>query len=226
MTLKSEALTDQTGNTVFRVELTDKSGIQRVRTISLEDYITLLQGAKVTKGHYVHLKEGFLPEGVRDAFISDQRNYIVSYVVPGRKRAFLYQNGYSQRPKRHVVPYPDLAFILQVSEGHVSIKKVFALKGEELCNYPFGNVSRSGDICMGNIESKDLESSVDSFTDDFFMGVTNNDYFDPRMKNTEGFDQPKLLHKLSGLDKFPDRWLVTKNKNLTDMDREVQSLAA
>ena len=220
----SEAMTDRTGNTLFRVSLSDESGEARVRVISLEDYISLLQGSKKMNNHFVHLKEGFLPAGCRNAYVSDDRNYIVEYVVPGRIRMFLHQNGCNR--KRYMIPYPDLLFVLQVSEGHISVKKVFSLKGDRLCHYPFGNVSSSGEICMGNIDVKGLSESADSFTDDFFSGITNNDYFAPGENISEKWDQQKLLHKLDGLDKFPNRWLIETGKNIADIDSYVQNLAA
>ena len=228
LTMKSEAQTDRLGNTVFSVTLTDPdTGKEEARTISMDDYISLLTGSRVEVLKYINIPSGFLPKGVREASLNSTRSYIVDWVVPGKKRPFYYGRG-DKIAKRYVVPFPTLAFFLDVRDGYVRDKRVFALKegDETLYQYPFGNVGSGGSICMGNIVDKELSESVDNFTDDFFSGVTNDDLWSKDNISVGSWTQPKLLEEASKLDVFPEKWLVRKDSytpaNLKVLDEMVR----
>ncbi len=58
---------------------------------------------------------------------------------------------------------------------------------------------------MGNISLADV--CPESFAEEFFLGVTNDDYYNGG-KVEPKYTQRQLLEKLSELEAFPDRWLV------------------
>ena len=62
---------------------------------------------------------------------------------------------------------------------------------------------------MGNISARDIKK-VSDFSDAFFSGVTNNDYYGDvgNGKVSVKFSQEQLLEKLSEQKTFPDSFLV------------------
>lgn len=210
--LTSTTRTDATGNTVFDVVIRTSDGREKRRSLFLDDYITLLSESKKTKDNYAVIPEGFLPADTIEACVASTSQYDVIWRVHGEKRLMLYGPA-GQEPKAHTVPFPDLIFRLSVDDGIIRTKECYAAKkgDQHLYIYPFGNVATNGGICMGNIYVDELDKRVDSFTDCFFLGITNNDYWSVTDRvNIKGCDwsQAKLIEELEKRDVFPYEWLV------------------
>ena len=204
--LESRLICDQTGHSVFEVTFTSTSGETVRRILTPEDYADLLGASlKETKRNFWRIRKDFLPEGFVDGCISDENNYVVAFKVKGCVRPFLHTSGMYQ------IPFPDLLFIVKMNKGRISGKEVYAMKkgdGDTLYQYPFGNVSTCGSICMGNIETSEIkENGPEMFAELFFLGKTNNDYFGEGSHINAKWSQEQLLQKLDGKKEFPERLL-------------------
>ena len=211
--LKSQTRIDERGNTVFDVTIKTSDGREKKRSLSLSDYILLLSESKKATDEYITLPEGFLPENVIESCVASVHQYDIIWRVKGKKRCFLYRSISSDEPKAYTIPFPDLIFRLHVDNDVIRAKECFASKegDDHLYAYPFGNVSTSGEICMGNIQVTGLSQRVDTFTDDFFLGITNNDYWKISERiNIKGCDwsQQKLVDELTKRETFPSEWLM------------------
>lgn len=214
---KSEALQDMTGHTLFRVIYTQKDGKEIIKTISLEDYLSLLGSSVKEELQYSYIPEGFYPAGYIGGSFADTKNYTAVWKVEARKRTINHT-----RAGRKMIPFPSLVFGLRVDRGYAQ-GRVFALKnGNKLYQYPFGNVSTSGSICMGNISSC-TEEGPQIFEDDFFAGVTNDDYFSPGSHVSLKCSQVDLISKLVDKEKFPDKWLIGSSGNISTVEELVKA---
>lgn len=201
MQLNANTIIDRTGNILFRVSLTEDDGRVISKTLMPESFLELIHNSCTLENRFVHL--GKLPDGYMDASVSSNDTFRILIKVPARKRLLVHTSGH------YYIPFPDLVFYFEVSNGILKQKYVYSLKGEEnLCHYPFGNVSPNGSICMGNISCKDLTmEKIEKIIDSFFSGMTNNDYYKANQNVTVNYSQQVLLEKLSNMDEFPLRWL-------------------
>ena len=203
MNFASQALETETGQTLFRVILKEDSGRELIKTLTVDDYLSLLGSSIRHNLDYSSLPASFFPEGYIHGYIANPENYSMIW----RHSARLHQMNHSVIG-RHLIPFPELVFGLTIKDGYIRDARVFATKGgDDLYQYPFGNVSEAGHICMGNISVQGLNEGPQAFEDDFFAGVTNNDYFKPGSHVTLKCTQEALIKKLEGKDKFPDRYL-------------------
>lgn len=147
-------------------------------------------------------------------------SFWVALFVP----AGLHQYCISQTNEFMQLPYPSLLFVLEVQGGRAKSRLCYAVKddvltdGSILCQYPYGHVSRSGDICMGSCSAiMQNITQADAFVDAFLSGKDAGHYY------TQGaYAKPKVpLRKLVGMVKergeFPKEWLLPlkDNKNHT-----------
>jgi len=167
----------------------------------------------------VRVPVGQLPSGYLDAVVSEKGFDSVTIYVPAQIRAFLLGIG-QKMPLIFNIPMPPMVFRIKSNGVNLhgdccivkgSYEEVYAqyhagkLQGYY---YPFGNVSDSGGICMGNIRVT-MKSMCDAsiFVDAFFDGITNHDYVVRGSRVTVKKGQMELLKALHGKDKFPERWL-------------------
>lgn len=211
MNLKSETVFDKLGNCLMKVRLED-DGFVEEKILPLEKYLAVLGDCTLLKSNEkVHV--GRVPSGYYDARVSadapDTFNAVLVYKE--QKRAMAYGG------KHWVVPFPALAFLFKVRKGILESGYAYALATDEpedqteLFRYPFGNVSRDGKICFGNIKFPKLEklSDADIVSDEFFMGETNGDYFTG--KNAVAYNQAEMLSRLKKEEHFPLEWLTKQD---------------
>ena len=207
-------VTDLTGHPFIRVCMDDK-GKSITRTLTITQFIDMLGGSTTEERNYVLLKDNFFPKTQKAVWFSDYENYSCVWEEPAKNRLLILKTALGD--KHFHVPFPKLVFKITVKNGQVTGKSCFAMKdgSSKLFKYPFGNVSPDGGICMGNISAKEMKC-VSEFSDAFFMGVTNNDYYGStgNGKVAVEFSQEQLLDKLSELKTFPDNFLV-EYKGLT-----------
>ncbi len=205
---------DRAGNEFLQVQIKGSDGIETVRTLTVHQFCQAL-GESLIDDVVIHkMRKDFFPKTAVESYFGDYQNYTCIWEVEPKKRVFVFSNG-----RHYHIPYPRLVFKLVVRKGRVLKKECFALKGKrqkKLCRYPFGNVSSSGSICTGNIDLSRIET-VEDFSDEFFLGVTNNDYFNSCSKVSVGYTQEQLLDKLEKLDEFPEKWLVEDGKSMKDI---------
>lgn len=208
MTAKSVQNTQ--GQTLFHVEMKNTETKEMVvKNISTEDYVLLLQKSGIKREEKVRVRGSLLPKGYIDGAFT-QNGFDVVWREEGKQRLFVTTYG------RYMIPYPDLIFAISVRNGRVMQDYVFAAVGDTLYNYPFGNVSSSGSICMGNIDTSCAATDIGSFAEEFFLGETNHDYVDSE-KIKPAWSQKQLLEKLQGKKAFPKKWLVEADVQLNEL---------
>lgn len=210
--IKSEIVYDSLGNSLFRVTVTNEDKTVTEKTISYLDYMKLL-GDSGFEDRNSYISIGPLPKGYVNAKlnISNPGTFKVMVFYPGEKRAFCYGNYH------YFVPFPPLVFTFDCVNGSIRSHHCYATCTDSLTPdtplmmYPFGNVSDTGSICMGNIETKQLTAicDIDGVVESFFMSETNNDYYSS--KNT--LPQEQLIQKIKDLQLFPVELLKPDSKN-------------
>jgi len=205
-------ITDKTGRSFMRTTMVGDDGIEVIKILTIPQLVKILGSALEEQVSLVKVKKDFFPKKAIETYFADYSNYTCIWEVPGKIRTFVFSNG-----RHYHIPYPKLCFKLVVRQGRIISKSCFSLKGasKTLYYYPFGNVSANGEICMGNI-GLELEK-VENFSEEFFMGVTNNDYYSSIKRIVPEYSQEQLLEKLSKLDKFPEKWLVPTDMTLDDI---------
>ncbi|AOZ97855.1 hypothetical protein [Butyrivibrio hungatei] len=206
MELTVNNYTDRVGNEFLRVRNVDKNGEEVVRILTVPQFCSYLGHSLVEDVQLVKVKDNFWPQNTIERYFGDYDNYVCTWIVEPAVRVVVFGN------KHYHVPFPRLVFKIRVSKGSVVAKKCYALKNGDdktLYQYPFGNVSGSGHICTGNIKIEGLDEAVCTFSEEFFLGKTNNDYYgDGTGRVKPACSQAKLLEKLEKLDVFPEKWLV------------------
>ena len=214
MGFTATSCTDITGHPYLRA-IFESDGQTIMRNLTVAQMIEVLGKSVVEERQYVRLKDDFFPKTAKATWFSDYENFSCVWEVPAAVRLLILKTPVG--PKHYHVPFPKLIFRINVKNGQVLDKYCYAMKKgtDNLFCYPFGNVAKGGSICMGNISMKDMKS-VSDFSDAFFSGVTNNDFFgsDGNGKVSVKFTQEQLLEKLSGLKSFPDSFLA-EEKGLT-----------
>lgn len=210
---KSEFLSDKLGQPMFRVQVVNEDDTVIEKTITSEDYLTILGSSLFTKDQEKYSRIGKLPDKYYDGEVSCQKNtFKVVLYYPGEVRPVCFLN------KHWRVPFPSLVFYFSVKDGTVIKKGVFATRGEsidddtELFMYPFGNVNASGGICFGNIDVGPIRCMEDiaSYVEAFFNSETNNDYYNGHKLE---WSQAELLERLKKKKVYPESWLVPTESN-------------
>lgn len=203
------------------VSVTAKDGKEVVeRTMTVSDFLKLFGDSLEVKPTFQKIEGDWLPDKYYDLQFFDTENWGIVFPVKTAKRLLVHTSG------QYEVWYPNLVFFLMVRNGAITEKNCFAVKevvpDAELYRYPFGNVSSSGSICMGNIDI-DVRKGPMAFLDEFFLGVTNNDYYSSDCAVTQKWSQSKLLENLSKESSFPAKWLkqLSTKGTVTDLCKEL-----
>jgi len=208
MNFSATGCTDLTGHPYFRVVM-ENNGKSIIRNLTVSQFIKVIGGSVEDEREYVRLKDDFFPKSAKATWFSDYQNFSCVWEVPAKVRLLILKTSLGE--KHFHVPFPKLVFRITVKNGVITSKSCYAMKkgSDKLFNYPFANVSKDGSICMGNISARDIKK-VSDFSDAFFSGVTNNDYYGDvgNGKVSVKFSQEQLLEKLSQQKTFPDSFLV------------------
>lgn len=222
----SDVIWDNYGNSFFKItaELENHQVISK--TVSFDDYKALLFGAQKETVSFYHFD---LPQYFYKGALSNQKSsFKVILFVPAARRQFVSTNLQIATQ----IPYPNLLFYLDVRRRSCKHKMCYALADTEpdsnsiLYNYPYGNVSTNGDICMGNIAVK-LEdiSKSDQFVTSFLEGIDEGHYYTPGVMAKPFVSEGELIQKVVQLDEFPQEWLVKSksyNKKVKDLIQYLQ----
>ena len=216
MNMMSEAVIHpRTGQALMRVTMKGKNGRETRRTVSLEDYVQLITDSikleRVSDG--VVVKGSQIAKGYIEGIFDSNGSYTQVFRVAGTLRQLVLDN-----VGHFYVPFPDLIFVLKYdAEKNFFLQtKVFAVVEDQLFYYPFANVSREGNICLGSVKPG---TSPDQFVEDFFLGITNHDYYDGwDAKHIKmQWSQEKLARELEKHDVFPTEWLVPIGMNVQEL---------
>lgn len=174
--LESKLVTSKNGVCMFRIRFEKSDGIIIEKTVSLEDYVSIIRNAsvEVQKEEYYSLTN--LPENVYSvAATSSEDIFRVTMFVPGTVRGVTFCKDFIYR-----VPYPNLVMKLCIVKGKMVDSQIFAVKDDtfspdtELYQYPFGNVSSDGYACWGSIDRTCKRvAEVPELIERFFEAGTN-----------------------------------------------------
>lgn len=210
--------TDKVGNIYFAVSYEGEQGETIVRYLSYPQLLKLLNDSHIEEQTYVSL--GQVPEGYIDSNICTDGRGSVRVYVPARPRVMLIDINGEKVPRAFRIPMPPMIFQIEFG-GKRFGGKCCIVKGsyEEVKNkyydnvlvgyyYPFGNVSETLSICMGNI-NYDVPAAIDAsnYIDAFFDGITNEHYI-VKSRVRSGKFQMELLGSLDGKKVFPDEELI------------------
>lgn len=220
--LEAKSVTDLTGTSLMEVIFKKTNGEQISKMMSLKAFAELILGSIKKECTYSHISKEFFPSEYIDGYIANDNTYKCIWKEKGIKRTMAYSADGIET--LFFVPYPDLIFLINVNDGVVTRKEVYATKQNEdnLYRYPFGNVSTSGSICMGNIDTKNLIPST--FAEKFFQGLTNNDFYKPGEHVVPKWEQTILLEKLEKVTSFPEKWLIPTLSNYKTITELKESL--
>jgi len=209
----SKFITSWEGATLVKISYMDVNSKCVAKTIHLQDYIRLLNGATSFEVEPDIINVGKLPKGYVDASISTDGSFKAVIKVE-KHEDFFSLNGH--KSKNYVIPFPTLLFYLSIGKtGNILSGNVFALKDGELKDdtilyqYPFGNVNSKGHICFGSIQEKAKTlSELDNIVTAFFQSATSNHYYVPEVYSTLNLPQEALADYLSELKEFPENILI------------------
>lgn len=215
---------DKVGNSYFAVSFEGERGETIVRYLSYPQLLKLLNASHIEEKTYVSL--GQVAEGYIDSNICTDGGGSVRMYVPAKQRVMLIGIEGEKLPRAFKIPMPPMIFQIEfggkrfsgkcciVKGSYEEVKRKYYGNALVGYYYPFGNVSDSLTICMGNI-SYDVPAAIDApkYIDAFFDGITNNDYMvESRVKS--GKHQMEFLGFLEGKKMFPYKELIELPENL------------
>lgn len=228
--LQSKTLRSDAGLVCFKVDLVDGNEVLQSKTMSIDDYITLISGAERRTERPITVALGEIPEGMVDGYASPIEGTLGAIIrVPAHKQQFsltVDKNISESGVKSFFMPLPNLIYLITYSSGVRKSFDCYCYKEWEgletkLMQYPFGNVSSSGSICMGKIvvdeEDKTSFMGLRRIIESSLYGITNNDYLtDGRVRLKERYTQYDFCKKLvdENVDVFPHELLLEQPGNL------------
>ncbi len=222
MLFDAKCIEGRRGEPLFDVTMQKSDGEIEMKRFDLSGFMHLLDASKVQDENYIEINRGIVPDGYLGGVFASDKSYTVVWEVPARKRQFVLDMRNGEKLMHAMIPFPALVFKLRVYQGIKQSFSCYAKKEGDtnLYRYPFGNVSLSGDVCMGSIATKDITPR--RIEEDFFLGETNNDYYTGDKKCGCDWSQEKLIRELKEKDSYPDNWLVDAGvelKTLLDFGR-------
>lgn len=238
--LSARTVRTESGNVCWKVYLSEGETIikpQNNTKIIEQGVMTDIAFAQMVTGAIVRKEPAptiFVPptpNGYVDGYMSKEDGSLGMVVrIPSRKFQFsLYSHASGMKTtKSYSIPTPNLVYLLSYRN---KVRKSFLCfsyrewKGmeTELCYYPYGNVSDSGSICMGNISDQSIGVDITDFQslmvviEASLLGVTNDDYLTGgKARVLTGQSQYELCESLekSGAEIFPSNILTNQNGNL------------
>ncbi len=204
MKIRMETLWDRRGQMLFKVQLEQTDKVE-VKTLDYASFISLMSGSASNE---MYISLGKIPSGYVDADFAGQDTFKVFLQSPAQKRLMIFDKGH------YWIPFPGCLFFLDIYHG--SLKELFLYtftdaeirEDTKLYHYPFGNVSETGRVCMGNIYFHDMVfGDAGKVVEAFFLGKTSSDYYNSRNVGSD-YTLLQLIHKLEGKKVFPKRWLA------------------
>lgn len=183
-----------------------------------DDAVSLIQGAKVRKDAPTVVKMEEIPSELISALKSTDGNLIGGiFYLPPQMHQFVLAETEERKRQAYYMPLPGLVYGLIAQKGEVTFKKCFAVKEWEgkktqLCQYPFGNVSNSGDICMGTANRRGITTygALREYIEDSLLSVTNSDYLGGNdVRATTKMTQHALCDMAEKTEQFPTELLLS-----------------
>lgn len=190
-------------------------------------FTEMVKDASVLQENHAFLRIPPTPKGFVDGYLSTEPGTLGGvFVMEGTRSQFALKSHERREgaemgklvEKAYCIPMPHLVYYVCFRKGCLQEMLCFAFrewKGMDtvLCQYPFGNVSALGNVCMGNTPIN--ADSIRSFSDllsvimDSRLAVTNDDYLkDGKVRLVKEITQIELCDSLIGKDTFPHELLL------------------
>lgn len=183
-----------------------------LKVVGYEDFIrTLSVNQLVDEKRRI----GPYPKGFFDIVISKKGQLRVIVIVQEGSYIFRLDERNTEKSFNNFIPFPPLWFEIEYNKvGTVTEMVVFALEKNDpketdwLFQYPFGNVSRDGKVCLGGnlIKGISCARDVEKAIAVFFSSKSNSDYYG--MNNASILSLRELLLSLVEKTTFPRELLI------------------
>lgn len=231
--LTAQTVRSDLGIVAFACTLEMEDGKICQRTMSIDDFVTLIQGAtrRVTASK---IEVGAIPEGFVDGFVSNVVGTLGAIIkVPSQRHQFVLN--YEGKRKSYYLPMPNLLYTIYACEGIISDFRCYTYRNWEgmdtdICQYPFGNVSSSGSVCTGSIQNRKINNFMDCalVIEDTLYGETNKDYLRDadKVNLAKSIDQFSFCDELEKMEEFPHNLLLSNTKTVGTVIQEFFKLYA
>lgn len=230
--LKGETVRAVSGSVMMRVSFYDGEELVEQTNMSIDDYISLLQGAHKKEALPAHVTLGKIPMGLYDGFKATEPGTLGGiFYIPPQKHQFILADSGARKRKAYYLPMPGLVFSVIFNKGHKQLMRCFAFKKWEddetvLYKYPFGNVANDGSVCMGSISPKGKMTDfchLREYIEDSMLGVTNGDYLtDGKVRLACDMTQHEFCDSIEENEEFPFEILLntTKPVNVGELKKD------
>ena len=220
-TLEARTVRSRSGAVMIEATLKEDDKIKQQNIFSIDAFIAILRGAEYTEDKATICRVESTPPGYIDGFVSSKEGTIgaVFYVPPQKHQFVLAEYGRYKR-KSYFMPMPGLVYMALFNKGVLASFYCFAVKdGKDevsdetvLCQYPFGNVSCEGSVCMGTVKRRGVKNfwDVRELIEDSLLGETNSDYLEgDKARVLANLTQHQLCEKLKKMEEFPSELLLS-----------------
>lgn len=222
--IESQTRVATSGDVKMLVKIFKNEKLEDECLMTIDDFTTLLKKSeRARKDTHSIMEIGEMPEGIHyfDGYLSDEVGTLggIFYREPS-KHQFLLKNGNST--ECYYLALPGLVYAISFNKGSKKSMSCFAYRKWEgadtiLFQYPFGNVSNSGDVCMGTISRKVSRfADIGDYIEASLDGVTNGDYLSNNLVRLScDKTQYAFCEEIKDFDEFPLE-LLMEQPNLKD----------
>lgn len=197
------------------VQLVMGDGRTNRYNVQTQDLAGMLDKGMVREKRVIYERIGSVPIGYLDMAYADRDNFKIACRIPGSVRCYHYM--VAEQSRLFLVPFPMMLFLIDVSKGGVtSQSQCWAVNdADEICLFPFPNVSSKGSICWGGnrIEKLNGIGEVEKVIELFLTSGFNTHLYEPE-KTTLGLSIENLLRYLEPLESFPSEILQGTKKTV------------
>lgn len=223
--LEARTLRSDAGQVVWQCVLRDGDTVITQRVMGVDDFITLVKGAQRSVATATTFPIGMVPEGMVTGYTSTDASTFGAIIrVPAQKHQFVLAETDNNKRASYFLPMPNLIYAGHIKDARLNALYCFTYKewcGEDtvLYQYPFGNVSSSGSVCMGTVSKDeplhsciDLRNAIEASLD----GETNGDYLTyGKVRLAVDATQHDFCNSIKDDDEFPHHLLLEHPKTTT-----------
>lgn len=209
--MKLEAVVDTATGEKVHCAVIDNNNKRSAFVLTLEHFINAINsGITNTDADVASMPKLELPEGYVTGWTNQPYNEISGFSgvvilnTPAECRLMSFDKS------AYIVPFPELVFKLQLSNGKLIKDRCYAKKGNQLYAYPYTNVYNDGHICWGSCELPFVKSikETEKIPQLFLRFTGNSDLSNSVTLAAAGCRKMEsVFKKLEGKDKFPEEWL-------------------
>ncbi len=234
--IKAQTVRQSSGAVLWRVTLLDGEKILEQKNLSVDAFTALIMDAQYRDEAPQVVRVGETPEGYVDGFTTTQEGTLgaIFYLAPHKHQFVLSGRATADnKRKAYYLPMPGLIYLVVMNKGSIRSMFCFAAKeysGDEtvLYQYPFGNVSHTGSVCMGSIMVSDVKdfNGIRKAIEESLDGETNCDYLSSnKVRLATDLTQDAFCEQIKDSEEFPLNLLLAADGKLNTVGDLKQELA-